>query len=421
MPPQLLFEKIWNSHVVRRGARRAGAPLHRPPPGPRGHAAQAFEGLRLSGRKRAPARPDPRHGRPQRADRPDRSLPIDRRDRQAADRDADQQLHGVRHQARRHGQPATRASSTSSAPSWASRLPGHDHRLRRQPHRHARRVRRAGLRHRHQRGRARAGHADADADASPRRWKSASTAQLPPGVTAKDVDPRHHRPASASPAATGHAIEYTGEAIRALSMEGPHDGLQHVDRGGRPRRHDRARRQDVRLPARAARTRPKGAEWERALDYWRTLPTDPGASYDRSVMLDARRDGAARHLGHEPRHGACRSPAACPIPPSCADADDRGRPSGRWTTWTCSPARPIAGHRASTACSSAPAPTRASKTCAPRRQVVRGKHGQPDTCTRWSCRARRQVKARPRREGLDKSSATAASTGASRAARCAWA
>jgi 3-isopropylmalate/(R)-2-methylmalate dehydratase large subunit len=30
---------------------------------------------------------------------------------------------------------------------------------------------------------------------------------------------------------------------------------------------------------------PKGAEWERALDYWRTLPSDPGAGYDRSVRL----------------------------------------------------------------------------------------------------------------------------------------
>jgi 3-isopropylmalate/(R)-2-methylmalate dehydratase large subunit len=30
---------------------------------------------------------------------------------------------------------------------------------------------------------------------------------------------------------------------------------------------------------------PKGAEWERALDYWRTLPSDPGAKYDRVVTL----------------------------------------------------------------------------------------------------------------------------------------
>src|SRR3546814_5735628 len=32
---------------------------------------------------------------------------------------------------------------------------------------------------------------------------------------------------------------------------------------------------------------PKGELWEKAVDYWRTLPTDPGATYDRVVTLDA--------------------------------------------------------------------------------------------------------------------------------------
>ncbi len=39
--------------------------------------------------------------------------------------------------------------------------------------------------------------------------------------------------------AVGHVIEYAGSAIRALGMEATHDPLQHVDRGRRPRRHDR--------------------------------------------------------------------------------------------------------------------------------------------------------------------------------------
>ena len=46
---------------------------------------------------------------------------------------------------------------------------------------------------------------------------------------------------------TGHVIEYAGEAIRDLSMEGPHDGVQHVDTRARTRRLDRAGREDIRI------------------------------------------------------------------------------------------------------------------------------------------------------------------------------
>jgi 3-isopropylmalate/(R)-2-methylmalate dehydratase large subunit len=52
--------------------------------------------------------------------------------------------------------------------------------------------------------------------------------------------------------ATGHAVEYHGEAIAALSMEGAHDRRQHVDRGRRTGRHDRARRHHLRLHGGAA-------------------------------------------------------------------------------------------------------------------------------------------------------------------------
>ena len=67
----------------------------------------------------------------------------------------------------------------------------------------ARRVRRARVRHRHVRGRARARDADAAAGAGRRRCASASTGELPPGVTAKDLILGVDRPASASAAASG--------------------------------------------------------------------------------------------------------------------------------------------------------------------------------------------------------------------------
>ena len=63
------------------------------------------------------------------------------------------------------------------------------------------------------------------------------------------------------------------------------DRLQHVDRGGRARRPDRAGRNHVRLGQAAATSRRRARRWDQAVAYWRTLPSDPGAHYDKSVML----------------------------------------------------------------------------------------------------------------------------------------
>ena len=105
------------------------------------------------------------------------------------------------------------------------------------------------------------------------------------GVTAKDlVLGAIGRIGTAG--ATGHVVEYAGEAIRALSMEarmtvcnmsieaGARAGLIAPDETtfayleGRPRA-------------------PAGDDWERAVAWWRTLPSDPGAAYDREVAIDA--------------------------------------------------------------------------------------------------------------------------------------
>jgi 3-isopropylmalate/(R)-2-methylmalate dehydratase large subunit len=87
---------------------------------------------------------------------------------------------------------------------------------------------------------------------------------------------------------TGHVIEYRGDTVRALDMEermtvcnmsieaGARAGMIAPDEttyaylAGRPRA-------------------PQGAAWERALAAWRTLPSEPGARFDREVHLDAAR------------------------------------------------------------------------------------------------------------------------------------
>jgi 3-isopropylmalate/(R)-2-methylmalate dehydratase large subunit len=85
---------------------------------------------------------------------------------------------------------------------------------------------------------------------------------------------------------TGHVVEYTGEAIEALSMEGRmtlcNMAIEAGARAGLVAPDDRT------FAYLAGRPRaPKGAAWEQAVAYWRTLPSDSGAAYDRSVAIDA--------------------------------------------------------------------------------------------------------------------------------------
>ena len=68
--------------------------------------------------------------------------------------------------------------------------------------------------------------------------------KLPDGVTAKDIILAIIGEIGTA-GGTGYVLEYAGEAIRALIDGRPHDRLQHVDRGRRPRRPDRAGRKSL--------------------------------------------------------------------------------------------------------------------------------------------------------------------------------
>ncbi|MFW5876833.1 MAG: 3-isopropylmalate dehydratase large subunit [Myxococcota bacterium] len=86
--------------------------------------------------------------------------------------------------------------------------------------------------------------------------------------------------------ATGHVIEYAGDAIRGLSMEGRMTVCNmSIEAGARA---GMIAPDDVTFEYVAGRElAPKGAEWDRALERWKSLPTDAGATYDRTVTLDA--------------------------------------------------------------------------------------------------------------------------------------
>ena len=109
--------------------------------------------------------------------------------------------------------------------------------------------------------------------------------QLGPGVTAKDLV-LHITGALGAAGGTGYVIEYTGNAIRDLSVEGrltvSNMAIEHGARAG--------------LIAPDAKTfaylkgrpyAPKGADWDAAVAWWTSLATDPGARYDMLVQIDA--------------------------------------------------------------------------------------------------------------------------------------
>jgi 3-isopropylmalate/(R)-2-methylmalate dehydratase large subunit len=86
---------------------------------------------------------------------------------------------------------------------------------------------------------------------------------------------------------TGCAIEFAGSTIRALSMEGRMTVCNMAIEAGA--RAGMVALDDTTLDYIKGRTfAPKGFDWERAVEYWRTLKSDPDAKFDREVTLDAR-------------------------------------------------------------------------------------------------------------------------------------
>ena len=110
---------------------------------------------------------------------------------------------------------------------------------------------------------------------------------LPPGVTAKDIVLSIIGEIGTA-GGTGHVIEYDGDAIRALSMEGRMTVCNmSIEGGARAGLVAPDHKTFAYLKGRPMA--PADAMWDRAVAYWSTLRTDPGAHFDRVVKLDAAR------------------------------------------------------------------------------------------------------------------------------------
>ena len=109
--------------------------------------------------------------------------------------------------------------------------------------------------------------------------------KLPDGVTAKDIILAIIGEIGTA-GGTGHVMEYAGEAIRDLSVEGRMTICNMSIEGG-ARAGLVAPDEKTFAYLKDRPKAPKGMAWDMAVDYWRTLTTDEGAHFDREIKLDA--------------------------------------------------------------------------------------------------------------------------------------
>ena len=390
MTATTLFEKIWErTRSSRETPEHAGGAVRRPAPDPRGHVAAGVRGAARARPQGAPA---------DRTRRDDGPLDADRRRRSssAACRSARDAARSSRASSRRTAPSSASSCSASTrrargivhiiGPELGRHAARQDHRLRRQPHEHPRRLRRARLRHRHDRGRPRARDAVPAAaqaeDARGQRRGHARAGRRPPRTSSS----RSSRELGVG-GGTGHVIEYRGAAIRALSMEERmtvcNMSIEAGARAGHRSRPDETTFAYLKGRPRAPAGRGVGRAPSPAGS---TLPTDAGARFDREI--GARR-GAARaddHLRHQPRHGRSPSTGTIPLRAGRRVARQGARVHGpRARRAACSARR-------STSCSSAAAPTRASRTSGPRPRVLQGPQRRQGRARCSSCRARSAIK-----------------------------
>jgi len=155
--------------------------------------------------------------------------------------------------------------------------------------------------------------------AKPRNMRIEVGGALGPGVTAKDVILAIIARIGAGGAA-GHAIEYAGEAIRALSMEGRMTVCNmSIEAGARAGLVAPDATTLAYLKGRPGA--PDDAQWPAAEAFWRGLPSDPGAAFDREEQLDGARIEPMATWGTSPEDGAAVSER---VPnPAEIEAEDR--------------------------------------------------------------------------------------------------
>ena len=332
--PTTLFEKVWEQHVVRREEGRPDLiyiDLHLV------HevtSPQAFAGLNAAGR--AVRRPE------RTLATVDHNVPTTHRSLPVADPVATRQIEALRENAAEHGitlydMGHERQDRARDRPRTGRDPAGHDHRVRRQPHLHhgAFGAIAFGI------GTSQVEHVLATQCLlmeRPRSMEVRYRGRLGPGLTAKDLI-LHTIGRIGVAGGAGHVLEYRGEAIRALSMEGRMTVCNmSIEAGARAGMiaPDETTFSYLRGRPRA----PAGDAFDRAVARWSTLRTDPGARFDRVVEVDLADLEPQVTWGTNP---AWWSPSrgAFQTRPTWPTRTAAPPPSGRSPTWGSSRAPPM--------------------------------------------------------------------------------
>lgn len=175
----------------------------------------------------------------------------------------------------------------------------------------------------------------------PKAFEVRVEGRLGPGVSAKDIVLALIAQIGVS-GGTGHVFEYTGPAIRALSMEERMTICNMSIEGGA--RAGLVAPDDATFEYLADRPHaPQGSDWEAALARWRQLPSDAEATYHRSVTLDASALEPMITFGTNPGMGI---PISAPIPDPDAISDVSQRQAVRKALdyMALTPGKPLLGH-----------------------------------------------------------------------------
>jgi 3-isopropylmalate/(R)-2-methylmalate dehydratase large subunit len=143
--------------------------------------------------------------------------------------------------------------------------------------------------------------------------------------------------------ATGHVIEYTGSAIRALSMEGRMTVCNmSIEAGARA---GMIAPDEVTFEYLKGREfSPKGAAWDAAVAKWKTLVTDPGSTFDQTIEIDASTLEPMITYGTNPGMGMPIS-ARVPVPEKAADKAEQAALTKALGYMALTPDQPILGQK----------------------------------------------------------------------------
>lgn len=165
--------------------------------------------------------------------------------------------------------------------------------------------------------------------------------RLQPGVTAKDIILAIIAQIGVG-GGTGHVLEYTGEAIRSLDMEGRMTVCNmSIEAGARA---GLISPDDTTFEFIAGRPfAPRGEAWDTALKFWRTLPSDNDARFDQSVDIDVSTLEPMITYGTTPGMGTTIT-GVIPDPNRIADPVQRSTLEKALAYMDLRPGQPLLGH-----------------------------------------------------------------------------